>query len=259
MIIESEKDLEGLKKIGRIVAIARDEMAKAAKAGISTLELDEIGKRVLDENGAVSAPKSEYDFPGFNCISVNDVVAHGIPSEYKLNPGDSVNIDVSASLDGYYADTGMTLAIPPVKYKQSKLMEVSKAALYRSIEKAVAGTRTNNLGRVIYDEAIKSGFNVIRNLTGHGVGRSLHEDPENIFNYNEKRGSIILKKGHVLAIETFISEGDDYVEEYADGWTLKTPNQHQVVQFEHTVVVTDGKPIILTLGEASDFYNPEKR
>ena len=257
LIIENEKDLQALKEIGQIVALARDEMAKAVRVGVTTLELDAIGKRILEDNGAVSAPIHEYDFPGVTCISINDVVAHGIPSDYELKPGDCVNIDVSASKNGYYADTGMTMLIPPVQDKVRKLHDASKRALYKAIDKAVAGTMSNNLGKAVSSEARESGFHVIKNLTGHGVGRSLHEDPENIFNYNEKRGSILLKKGHVLALETFLSEGDEYVEEYPDGWTLKTEHNHQVIQFEHTIVVTNEKPIILTRGKDSDFYDPD--
>lgn len=256
MIIRTEHDLASLKAIGRICALARDEMARAVRPGITTLELDAIGKKVLKEHGAISAPISQYDFPGCTCISINEVVAHGIPSHYALKPGDKVNIDVSASKDGYFADTGLTVLIPPFKEQHRKQMAVAKSALYKSIEKAVAGTMTNNLGKPVFKESKEHGFNVIKNLTGHGVGKTLHDSPENIFNYNERREASLLHSGHVLAIETFISERDDYVEEYPDGWTLKTPRHDYVFQFEHTVVVTKESPLILTLGEEMDFYDP---
>ncbi len=256
MIIKTERDLEALKEIGRICALARDIMAKAAKAGITTLELDLIAKEIFEKHGAESAPMGEYDFPGYTCISVNDVVAHGIPSNYVLKEGDKVNIDVSASKNGYFADTGMTLNIPPVEEKLMKLQEVAKRAMYKSIEKAMPGTMSNNLGRAVFNEARLHGFNVIRNLTGHGVGKTLHDSPENIFNYNERRGASLIREGHVLAIETFITEKDDYVEEYPDGWTLKTPHGNYVYQFEHTVVVTKEGPVILTNGEEADFFDP---
>lgn len=256
MIVTTKEDLESLKEIGHICALARDEMAKATKVGITTLELDMIGKKILEDHGAMSAPIGEYDFPGYTCISINDVVAHGIPSEYKIKEGDKVNIDLSASKNGFFGDTGLTLNVPPTTEKQDLLKKVAKEAMYKSIEKAVPGTMSNNLGRAIFNESRKHGFNVIRNLTGHGVGKSLHDNPENIFNYNERRGAVLLKEGHVLAIETFISEKDDYVEEYEDGWTLKTPNLNHVYQFEHTVVVTSDGPLILTLGEEDDFFDP---
>ncbi len=256
MIVRTQEDLEALKEIGRICALVRDEMAKAVRPGITTLELDLIAKRLFEENEAESAPMGEYDFPGYTCISVNDVVAHGIPSDYALKEGDKVNIDVSASKNGFFADTGLTLNIPPAGEKNKLLLETAKKALYKSIEKAMPGTMTNNLGRAVYNEAQSHGFTVIKNLTGHGVGKTLHDHPENIFNYNERRGASLVKEGHVLAIETFISEKDDYVEEYPDGWTLKTPHKDYIYQFEHTVVVTKEGPMILTHGVESDFYDP---
>lgn len=258
MIIENENQFKALQEIGRICALARDEMAKNAVEGITTLELDLIGKKILDEHGAESAPKKEYDFPGFTCISINDVVAHGIPSSYVLKKGDKVNIDVSASKNGYFSDTGLTLIIPKGRDIDYKLLEATKSALYKSIDKAVSGTMTNNLGRAIFNEARRHGFHVIKNLTGHGVGKSLHDTPQNIFTYNERRGAELLKEGHVIAIEPFLSEKDEYIEEYPDGWTLKTPNKNFVYQFEHTIVVTKDKPIILTLGEDFDFYSPKE-
>lgn len=256
MIVRTQEDLEALKEIGRICALVRDEMAKAVRPGITTLELDLIAKRLFEENEAESAPMGEYDFPGYTCISVNEVVAHGIPSDYALKEGDKVNIDVSASKNGFFADTGLTLNIPPAGEKNKLLLETAKKALYKSIEKAMPGTMTNNLGRAVYNEAQSHGFTVIKNLTGHGVGKTLHDHPENIFNYNERRGASLVKEGHVLAIETFISEKDDYVEEYPDGWTLKTPHKNYIYQFEHTVVVTKEGPMILTHGVESDFYDP---
>ena len=256
MIVRTQEDLEALKEIGRICALVRDEMAKAVRPGITTLELDLIAKRLFEENEAESAPMGEYDFPGYTCISVNDVVAHGIPSDYALKEGDKVNIDVSASKNGFFADTGLTLNIPPAGEKNKLLLETAKKALYKSIEKAMPGTMTNNLGRAVYNEAQSHGFTVIKNLTGHGVGKTLHDHPENIFNYTERRGASLVKEGHVLAIETFISEKDDYVEEYPDGWTLKTPHKNYIYQFEHTVVVTKEGPMILTHGVESDFYDP---
>lgn len=256
MIVRNQADLDALKEIGRICALVRDEMAKAVRPGVTTLELDLIAKRLFEENGAESAPMGEYDFPGYTCISINDVVAHGIPSDYVLKEGDKVNIDVSASKNGFFADTGLTLNIPPVTDKNKKLQETAKTAMYKSIEKAMPGTMTNNLGRAVYNEAQSQGFTVIKNLTGHGVGKTLHDHPENIFNYNERRGASLIKEGHVLAIETFISEKDDYVEEYPDGWTLKTPHKNYIYQFEHTVVVTKDGPVILTHGVESDFYDP---
>ncbi len=247
MSIETEQDLISLQKIGKIVALAREEMVKSAKPGMTTAQLDEIGKRILDQYGAVAAPKKEYNFPGTACISISPVAAHGIPDHTVLKEGDIVNIDVSAEFDGYYADTGATLVLQPdsSSWKQ-RLVECSSRALLKGLEKAKAGTRLNQIGRAIQNEARASGFQVIKNLSGHGIGRKLHEAPDSIVNYYEPRDSRLLRAGLVLAVETFISSGAEEVEEGSDGWALVTPDGSYVAQFEHTIVVTDKAPIILT-------------
>lgn len=246
MSIETEFDLIGLQNIGRIVALARDKMLKAVAAGITTKELDEIGEKVLLQYGAKSAPKHEYGFPGVTCISINDEAAHGIPGPRYIKEGDSVNIDVSAVLEGYYADTGATVVVGNTAPIKSALCECSRSALQKGIDKARAGARINQIGKAINNEARSKEFKVIRNLTGHGIGRRLHEEPEYILNYFDIRDSKILKEGLVLAVETFVSTGAEYVYQDSDGWTLKTPEGSIVAQFEHTIVVTKNQPIILT-------------
>lgn len=246
MTIGSEKDLLALKRIGRIVALAREEMLKAVRPGITTKELDLIGENILAYYGAESAPKHEYNFPGSTCISINDEAAHGIPGSRIIAEGDSVNIDVSAVLDGYFADTGATTVVNPAHSIKNELCNCSVTALNKAISKAKAGTRINQIGRAIYNEAKSKGFTVLKDLTGHGIGRKLHEQPDNIFNYFDIRDDLILNEGLVLAIETFISTGAEYTYEHRNGWTYKTPNKSIVAQFEHTVVVTKGEPIILT-------------
>ncbi|ATW23823.1 type I methionyl aminopeptidase [Candidatus Formimonas warabiya] len=246
MTISSDSELAALKKIGNIVALAREEMMKAVKPGITTLELDRIGERVLSSYGAASAPKHEYNFPGATCISVNDEVAHGIPSSKVIREGDSVNIDVSAVLNGYFADTGATVIVEPASALKRELCDCSLSALTKGIRKAKAGTRINQIGRAIYHEAKSKGFTVIRDLTGHGIGRKLHEEPSYILNYFDIRDNRILNEGLVLAIETFVSTGAEHTVEDKNGWTLRTPDKSIVAQYEHTVVVTKGEPIILT-------------
>lgn len=246
MTVVSKQELEALRKIGSIVAQAREEMIKAVKTGITTKELDLIGERVLSSYGARSAPMCEYNFPGVTCISINDEAAHGIPGTRVIEAGDLVNIDVSAELGGYFADTGATVVTEPVSRVKKELCECSLSALYSAIRKARAGARMNQIGRAIYNEARGRGFTVIKDLTGHGIGRKLHEEPDYILNFFDIRDSHILKKGSVLAIETFISTGAEYIIEDANGWTYKTPDHSIVAQFEHTVVVTDEEPIILT-------------
>lgn len=252
MIAITKQDLAGLCEIGRIVARVRDELAQAVRPGICTLELDLMAKDLLEEEGALSAPKSSYDFPGYTCISVNEVACHGIPSERRLNEGDSVNIDVSANKDGYFADTGMTVIAGGADLKQDDMLRVSRAALKAGIEAARPGTSTASIGKAIFKTALGAGYTVLRNLTGHGIGRSLHEDPHHIFNYSERRGSSLIKEGQVLAIETFISDGDEWVEENPEGvWPMVTEHKSRIVQFEHTVVVFKAGNRILT---SSDYF-----
>lgn len=247
MIIKTEAELQAMTEIGRIVAITLQKMGAAIEPGMTTKELDEIGRVLLEGMGAKSAPISCYQFPGHNCISVNEVVAHGIPGTRVIQAGDTVNIDVSAVKDGFFADNAATFAVPPVKNSTKKLLECCQRALQRAIAVSLDGYPLNGLGLAVEKEAHKSGYKTIRNLTGHGVGRTLHDEPESIYNYFEKQDKRRLVKGMVLAIEPFISERDQYVDELDDGWTLVTPHRCNVAQFEHTVVVTEDRPLILTL------------
>jgi len=246
MIIKNEQDLEGLRKIGRIVALAREEMKHLAKPGMTTKELDLIGKRVLDEHGAESAPEKEYNFPGVTCISVNEEVAHGIPGDRVIQDGDLVNIDISAALDGYYADTGISFVVGQGDDLKAKLCQAAEDAFWAAMKKTKTGAKRNQIGRAVFNEARKNGFTVIENLTGHGIGRSLHEEPEHILNYFDPRDGALLKDGLVLAVEPFVSAGASHIVELGDGWTFVTPDKSLVAQCEHTIVVTKGEPIILT-------------
>lgn len=246
MIIQNESELEALKKIGKIVAIAREEMLKAVKPGVTTKELDMIAKEVLDSYGAKSAPITEYNYPGYTCISINDEVAHGIPGGRVIREGDLVNVDVSAVLDGFYSDTGATIIAGESPAVVKKLLKCSEDALYKGISKAKAGSKVNQIGRAIFNEARNNGFTIIRDLTGHGIGRKLHDEPQYIFNYYNKENDELMVNGMVLAIETFISTKAEHIEELEDDWTLVTPDGSWVSQFEHTVVVNNNEPIILT-------------
>jgi methionyl aminopeptidase len=246
MTIGLEMDLLALKEIGRIVALARDEMIQKIKPGITTMELDIIGEVVLSKYGAKSAPKWEYNFPGATCISLNDVVAHGIPSSKVINEGDIVNIDVSAQLDGYFADTGATIPVGKVSLIKSNLIECSKIALNKAISKAKSGTKISQIGRTIDYKARKHGFTVIKNLAGNGIGRRLHEEPHDILNYYDKYDNRLLTNGIVLALESFISTGAEFVIEENDGWILRAPDKSFVARFEHTIIITKNEPIIIT-------------
>ncbi|MBQ6808868.1 MAG: type I methionyl aminopeptidase [Firmicutes bacterium] len=251
MIIKTAEELAGMQEIGRICAITLKKMGEALQPGMTTKELDLIGAEILASYGAKSAPITCYDFPGHNCISVNEVVAHGIPGDYVIQPGDVVNIDVSAVKNGYFGDNGASFAVPPVKAATQKLIDCGKRALQCAIRAAVAGAPLNGIGLAAEKEAHRHGYTTIRNLCGHGVGHTLHDEPDSIYNYHERRDKRILQPGVVLAIEPFVAMGDTYVEDANDdGWTLVTPHRRQVVQFEYTVMVReDQDPLILTWAE----------
>lgn len=246
MCIETEEQMLRMQEIGKIVATAREEMLAHVKPGITTAQLDRIGDDVLRKFGARSAPKAEYQFPGATCISLNDVVAHGIPGDEVIHAGDLLNIDVSAEKNGYYADTGVSMVVEPGKPEIKALVDVSRNALTLAIAQAVTGNPINRIGGTIQNEARKNGYTVLKNLTGHGIGRQLHEDPRHILNYYEAWDNEPLQEGMVLAIETFVSTGAEYAHEMADGWSLATMDESLVAQFEHTVIVTSQTPIILT-------------
>ncbi|AZU62815.1 type I methionyl aminopeptidase [Neobacillus mesonae] len=246
MIVKTEEDLNGLKEIGRICAAIRDELVKKAVPGITTKELDEIAGAMFEREGAISAPKGEYDFPGYTCISVNEEVAHGIPGDRVIQEGDLVNIDVSGSKNGYFADTGISIVVGDGDEVLKNLCKVAKLAFEAGLKKAKPGARKTALGKVVYQTARQHGFTVIANLTGHGIGRTIHEAPEYVYNYYEPSDSEILKEGMVIAFEPFISTDEEEVFEKGDGWTYIT-EQSFVAQYEHTIILTNNGPIITTL------------
>lgn len=187
-----------------------------------------------------------YNFPGSTCISVNEEVAHGIPSKKILAKGDLVNIDVSAELDGYFADTGASFQIPPYNQTTQRLIRVTRSALDRAVNSARAGVKINQIGRVVQETAQSNGYTIIRNLGGHGVGSALHEEPNFIANFYNENDTRILKDGMVITIEPFVSTKANFVIEKSDGWTLVTPDKSLVAQFEHTLVIQKGYPVLIT-------------
>lgn len=247
MTVETEQEIAALKRIGRIVAQTLQEMQNHVRPGITTAELDDIGHRFLRRHGARSAPQLAYDFPAATCISINDQVAHGIPGDRKVRAGDLVNIDVSAELDGYFADTGASIPVPPVPARKQKLCRYTRSALKKALGAARAGQRISGIGWAIEKEAGRGRFRTIRNLGGHGIGRSIHEPPHDIPSYYNRRDTRRLHAGMVVAIEPFLSTGAAYVTEEPDGWTLKTPDGSLTAQYEHTVIITPGEPIVLTV------------
>jgi methionyl aminopeptidase len=245
MSIDGMHDIVALKRIGAIVAEARDTMGSRVKAGITTAELDSIGKEILDRHGARSAPQLAYGFPGVTCISVNEQLAHGIPSNRVLREGDLVNIDVSAELDGYWADSGASFPVGVVSAQASALLRATRLALADGMREARAGAPVRNIGRAVEHRARQCGFRVVRNLCGHGVGRHIHESPQ-IPNTFDARDRTVLREGLVITIEPFLTTSATAAVEGADGWTLSTPDGSRGAQFEHTMIITRGPPIVVT-------------
>ncbi len=255
MIIANDEELQGILATGRVVADVRDAMLAAIEPGMTTLELDDIGRALLAAAGARSAPEVMYDFPGATCISVNEQAAHGIPGARVIGAGDIVNVDVSAEMGGFYADTGGTMVVPggadvaggPTMERKQLLCDTTVEALAAALETVRAGSAINRIGKAAQNVARKHGFKMIENLAGHGIGRSLHEPPAEIVCYYDRDDRRRLQKGHVIAVEPFLSTRSTWVKESGDGWTLVGEKGNLSAQFEHTVIVTTGAPIIATL------------
>ena len=247
MTITNDDELEGMKAIGRIVANTMEAMSKALEPGMTTGELDEIGRALLEREGAVSAPQSCYDFPGATCISVNEEIAHGIPGDRTIARGDLVNIDVSASKDGYFADTGATYRVGPVRPSLDRLCRDGKRARQIGIARVRTGQPLAGIGQAVGRFATEEGYTLIRNLASHGVGRSLHEYPDQIPTWPVRSERRRIDKGLVLTIEPFLSRGGLMATEGEDGWTLYSEPEAPVVQYEHTVVATDREAIVVTM------------
>ncbi|MDW5377223.1 type I methionyl aminopeptidase [Halomonas sp. HP20-15] len=247
MTITKQAELDGLKEIGRIVANTMRAMAQSMEPGMTTRELDGIGKALLEREGAVSAPQSSYGFPGTTCISVNEEIAHGIPGERVIARGDLVNIDVSASKNGYFADTGATYRVAQVDPSLERLCRDGKRAMQIGIAKVGSDKPLAGIGKAIGRFASQRNYTLIRNLASHGVGRSLHEYPEEIATWPTRGDKRRINKGLVLTVEPFLSKGGVWAAEGEDGWTLYSEPSAPVVQYEHTVVATDRGAVVVTL------------
>ena len=247
MTITKQDELDGLKEIGRIVANTMRDMAKAMEPGMTTRELDDIGRALLNRDGAVSAPQSSYDFPGATCISVNEEIAHGIPGGRVIAAGDLVNIDVSASKNGYFADTGATYRVASVLPSLDRLCRDGKRATQIGIAQVSSNKPLAGIGNAIGRFAEKRGYTLIRNLASHGVGRSLHEYPGEIATWPTCHDKRRINKGLVLTVEPFLSTGGHWATDGDDDWTLYSEPRAPVVQYEHTVVATDRGAIVVTL------------
>lgn len=247
MSITKESDLSGMAEAGKAVADTLKQMTNYAQPGMTTRELDEFGAKILRAYGANSAPHATYGFPGYTCISVNNEFCHGVPTDKRvLKEGDLVNVDVSAELNGFWADNGGSFVLGQDIHKHQKLVNASKDILVKAISNIRGGIKIADIGHIMETEARKRGFKVIRNLAGHGIGRGLHEQPDELLNYKNKYDQRRFKKNTVVAIETFISTTSSYANQLSDGWTMVGNKGGFMAQHEHTIVVTDKAPIILT-------------
>jgi len=250
--IESDKDLQGLQRVGRVVALAREAMRRATEPGMTTLELDRIGAGVFERYGARSAPRLVYGFPGTNCISLNDEAVHGIPSpERTIRPGDLVKIDVTAELDGYMADSAVTVALPGGDETNERLVRCAESAYSRAAAVARVGSPINEIGRAIETAAAREGFSVLRELYSHGIGRSIHEEPS-YPQYHDRRFDAPLTRGLVITVEPILSAGSSWVRDEGDGFTLSTADGSPSAHYEHTIVITRGRPITITEARGSE-------
>lgn len=245
MSIESPEQLIALKEVGRICNRALREMTKNVRPGITTAELADVGAKVMRENGARSAPVMVYRFPGEICISVNDEAVHGIPGKRKLEPGDLVKLDVTFEKAGYMGDAAVTVPVEPITDEVRRLVRCAERAFYQAMRVARARHRVNEIGRAVEQEVKRSGFSVIRELGGHGIGRSIHEPPS-VPNFEDWNARQRLTVGLVIAVEPIIAIGAGRTVTADDGWTERTIDGGLSAHFEHTIVITERAPILLT-------------
>ena len=245
MTISSEMDLAGMRRVGQVVARTLAHMRAQVRPGVTTAELDAAAARFARGVGARSAPQLTYGFPGFTCISVNEEIVHGIPGPRALAPGDVVKLDVTLELDGYMADSAVTVLVPPVRPEVQRLQRAARVAFNRGLDAARAGRSLREVGQAVEAAARREGTVVLRELAGHGIGRRLHEAPS-VPNWADPRASAVLREGLVLALEPMLASEAARVVEEPDGWTLRTHNRVLAVHHEHTIVVRRGAPRVLT-------------
>jgi len=243
--IKSPKEIESLRNAGRLLAGIIEDLKRSLKAEMTTADIDAIADDLIERKGATPAFKGYRGFPACTCISVNEEVVHGIPGKKKIKNGDIVSIDVGIILDGYFADTAFTIGIGEISPELRQLLEVTEKALYKGIEQARAGNHLSDISFAVQHFVEQKKFSVVRDFVGHGIGSSLHEDPE-IPNFGPPGQGPVLKEGMVLAIEPMVNLGDWHTRILDDGWTVVTEDRKPSAHFEHTVAITKSGPEILT-------------
>jgi methionyl aminopeptidase len=245
MSINGPEEWEGMRAAGAVVRLVLEAMKREVRPRITTAELDEVGAGVMKQHGAQSAPALVYKFPGANCISLNDEAVHGIPGNRALQQGDLVKLDVTIEKNGFMADAAVTVPVGDVTEERQRLVDCAERAFAKAMLVARAGFRILEIGRVIEREVRRSGFSVIRDLSGHGIGRTIHEAPR-VPNYPDPEASQILIEGLVITIEPIIAAGSGRTVVANDGWTVMTADHKPSAHYEHTLVITRGAPILLT-------------
>ena len=245
MSIETPEELDGMRAAGEVVRRVLEAMQRVVRPGISTAELDEVGERIMRQHGAQSAPALVYKFPGANCISLNDEAVHGIPGKRELREGDLVKLDVTIEKNGFMADAAVTVPVGQVSEECQRLVACAECAFEKAMLVARAGFRVSEIGRVIEREVRRSGFAVIRELAGHGIGRTIHEEPR-VPNYADPTANQILSEGLVITVEPIIAAGSGRSVVAKDGWAVVTADHRPSAHYEHTLVITKGQPILLT-------------
>jgi methionyl aminopeptidase len=242
--INTPEELEHMKRAGEIVRRVIEAMKHEVRPGVTTGELDAVGARVMQEHGAQSAPQLVYGFPGANCISINDEAVHGIPGDRQVKDGDLVKLDVTIEKDGFMADAAVTVPVGTVAPESRRLADCAERAFQKAMLSARAGFRVFDIGRAVEREVRRCGFS-IRDLGGHGIGRTIHEEPR-VPNYAEPTASQILTEGLVITVEPIIAAGSGRAVLAEDGWTVKTADRRPSAHYEHTLVITNREPILLT-------------
>jgi len=245
IILKSEREINYLRDAGRIVAETHEEVKKAVKPGVTTLDLDQIAEKYIKGRGAIPAFKGYHGFTGNICSSINEEVVHGIPGLRKLKTGDNVSIDIGAVINGYNGDAAITVPVGEIDAEVQKLLDVTEESLYKGIEQAIIGNRLSDISHAVQSHVEQYGFGVVRDYVGHGIGRSMHEDPQ-VPNYGSPGRGPRLKAGMTLAIEPMVNLGTYEVKTLDDGWTVVTLDGKRSAHFEHSIAITDGKPEILT-------------
>ena len=243
--LKTDEEIELLRAANQIVARTLAEVAKVIAPGVTTLKLDAVAEEYIRSQGAVPGFKGYGGFPGTLCVSVNENVVHGIPSNYALREGDIVSVDCGAVKDGYNGDSTYTFCVGEVEEEVKRLLRTTKESLYIGIEHAVEGNRIGDIGHAIQEYCEKRGYGVVREMCGHGVGRKLHEDPD-VPNYGRRGTGPLIKNGMVIAIEPMINMGSKNIVIERDGWTTRTKDRKPSAHYEHTIAIHHGKPDILS-------------